>query len=235
MKITLLTGRTFDFSDRLGFELRVFKSPRAKRITLRIDTKNHCPVLTLPKYCTQKKALQFVEENHDWIINTMARLPKQSGFANGDAVSFFGKQYIILHNAEWRGTRFEDDFLKVGGEPEFLHRRVTDFLKQEALKTLSKQTVATAKRLNCKVCGVAIKDTKSRWGSCSSLGNINYNWRISMAPLYVIDYLVCHEVAHLKHPNHSPAFWQTVQALCPNYEEGKHWLKIKGKDLYRYI
>ncbi|MCQ2740852.1 MAG: M48 family metallopeptidase, partial [Alphaproteobacteria bacterium] len=76
---------------------------------------------------------------------------------------------------------------------------------------------------------------KSRWGSCSTLGNINYNWRTCMAPLYVIEYLVSHEVSHLLHPDHSASFWQTVEATCPNYKEGRRWLKIKGKDLYKYV
>lgn len=235
MKITLLTGQTFDFSKHLGFEIKVIKSPQAKRVTLRIDEKRHLPVLTIPKYCSQTKALKFLDDHRDWIINMMARLPKACGFTDGETFSFFGKQYTVQHIENHKGTCFEEACLKVGGKPEFLHRRITDFLKEQTLKHLSEITVKKAKELNCRVSSVAIKDTKSRWGSCSTLGNINYNWRICMAPEYAIDYLICHEVSHLKHPNHSADFWNTVKSICPNFEEGRHWLKIKGKNLYKYI
>lgn len=235
MKITLLTGRTFDFSKQLGFEIKIIKSPRAKRLTLRIDEKKHQPVLTVPKYCSQTKALNFVTEHKDWITNMLARLPKASGFTNGETFLFFGQQYTVQHIENHKGTIFEDTYLKVGGKPEFLHRRIIDYLKEQTLKRLSEITVKKAKNINCRVNSVSVKDTKSRWGSCSTRGNINYNWRICLAPEYVIDYLICHEVSHLKHPNHSTDFWQTVKELCPTYEDGRHWLKIKGKDLYKYI
>lgn len=235
MKITLLTGPTFDFSGQFPFDVKVIRSPLAKRLTLRIDEKNHRPVLTLPKYCSQSKALKFLQANRDWVVNMLARLPQASGFTNGDTISFFGQRFIILHLPGQRGTCFEDDFLKVGGAVEFLHRRVTDFLKQQTLSRLSDLSVQKAKLLNCRIAGVAIKDTKSRWGSCSTLCNINYNWRICMAPLFVINYLVCHEVTHLKHPDHSSDFWLTLSQLCPDFKEGRHWLKVKGKDLYKYF
>lgn len=235
MKITLLTGRTFNLDNKFDFDIKIVHSSTAKRLTLRIDEKNHRPILTLPKYCSQSKALSFVEDNQDWIINMLARLPQQKTFCNGENISFFGDSYIILHNSTQRGTYLEDGFLKVGGDIEFIHRRVVDFLKQKSLKILSDITVRRAKQLGCHVSGVSIKDTKSRWGSCSTLGNINYNWRICMAPLHVIDYLVCHEVMHLKHPDHSASFWGDLKNICPDYENGRHWLKIRGKELYKYI
>ena len=235
MKITLLTGRTFDYQKHFGFPIKITKSSRAKRLTIRIDEKNHCPSLTIPKGCSQKQAVKFVDANKDWILNMMARLPQAKNFCNGDTISFFGKNYIINQTHAQKGGCFEDNYIKIGGQPEFLNRRVTDFLKEQTLEKLSKLTLEKAKILNCHVSGVSIKDTKSRWGSCSTLGNINYNWRICMAPSYVIDYLVSHEVSHLLHPDHSASFWQTVETLCPNYKEGRHWLKIKGKDLYKYV
>ena len=235
MKITLLTGQTFNLSDKFDFDIKIVRSPQAKRLTLRIDEKNRRPILTIPRFCSQTKAISFIQDNQDWIINMLARLPKVKTFCNGESISFFGKSYIILHTPNQRGTYIEDDFIKVGGDIEFIHRRILDFLKQQSLKILSELTVKRAKQIGCRVSGVSIKDTKSRWGSCSTLGNINYNWRICMAPLYVIDYLVCHEVTHLKHPDHSPSFWADLKIICPDYENGRHWLKVRGKELYKYI
>ena len=235
MKITLLTGQTFNYQKHFGFEVKILKSNRAKRLTLRIDEKNHCPALTIPKSCSEKQAVKFLENNREWIINMLARLPQAQKFSDGASFSFFGKNYIIRQISSQKGGCFTEAELKIGGQPEFLNRRVIDFLKEQSLERLSKLTLEKAKILNCHVSGVSVKDTKSRWGSCSTLGNINYNWRICMAPLYVIEYLVSHEVSHLLHPDHSASFWQTVEAICPNYKEGRRWLKIKGKDLYKYV
>ena len=234
MKITLLTGKTFDFSKELGFDVKVKKSVLAKKLVLRIDEKSHMPILTIPKCCSQKQALNFLKEHEDWIVNMMARLPQRCDFADGDEISFLGKRYIITYDIKHKGTCFDDDLLKVGGDKVFLHRRVKDFFKDKASDKLADMTLDIANKIGVKVASVSIKDTKSRWGSCSTKGNINYNWRIVFAPINVIEYLVCHEVCHLAHPNHSKDFWNEVKNVCPNYEEGRRWLKIKGKDLYKY-
>jgi len=235
MKITLLNGRTCDYQAYCGFSLKVVNSSRAKRLTLRIDEKQHVPVLTIPKRCAQKKVKEFLDTNHDWVVNMMARLPEVTKFTDSSEVSFFGHNYIIRHNKANRITEFSGDVLKVSGDEEFLHRRVKDYLKEQSLKILSEMTVDIAGKIAGKVKSVTIKDTRSRWGSCSTSGHINYNWRICMAPKEVINYLVCHEVAHLVHPNHSADFWNCVEQLCPDYKETRRWLKNHGKSLYKYI
>ncbi len=234
MKITLLTGKTFDFSKEFPFDVKVKKTSVAKKMVLRIDVKNHCANLSVPKYCLRKQALKFLQENEVWIINTLANLPKLSKFADGDEISVFGKIYKIYHENKHKGTRFEGDLLKVGGDKVFLHRRIKDFLKKEAVDKLAEISIKTAEKIGVKIASVTVKDTKSRWGSCSTKGNINYNWRIVLAPKKVIDYLVCHEVSHLKHPNHSTAFWNMVESLCPSYKDSRNWLKTHGKELYKY-
>lgn len=234
MKITLLTGKTFDFSKEFPFDVKVKKTSVAKKLVLRIDSKDHCAILSIPKYCLRKQALKFLQENEVWIINTLANLPKLSNFADGDEISVFGKIYKICHENKHKGTCFEGDLLKVGGDKVFLHRRVKDFLKKEAVDKLAEISIKTAEKIGVKIASVTVKDTKSRWGSCSTKGNINYNWRIVLAPKKVIDYLVCHEVSHLKHPNHSTAFWNMVESLCPSYKDSRNWLKTHGKELYKY-
>ena len=182
MKITLLTGKTFDFSKEFPFDVKVKKTSVAKKLVLRIDTKDHCAILSIPKYCLRKQALKFLQENEVWIINTLANLPKLSNFADGDEISVFGKIYKICHENKHKGTRFEGDLLKVGGDKVFLHRRVKDFLKKEAVDKLAEISIKTAEKIGVKIASVTVKDTKSRWGSCSTKGNINYNWRIVLAP-----------------------------------------------------
>lgn len=235
MKITLLNGQPFDYQAFCGFPLKVFHSAKAKRITLRIDEKLHLPVLTLPKRCSVTKAKEFLTLHHDWIVNMLGRLPVAQTFQDGDEITFFGEKCHISHCPQNRYTSFANNTFQISGDKEFLHRRTTDFLKKQTLERLSELTIKTASVLGVKVSSVTLKDTKSRWGSCSTLGNINYNWRICLAPFDVIEYLICHEVSHLKHPNHSPSFWQCVENLCPHYQTSRLWLKKHGRSLYKYI
>lgn len=235
MKITLLNGPICDYQSYCGFPLKVVNSLKAKRLSLRIDEKQHIPVLTIPKRCSQKKVKEFLDANNDWVINMMARLPVAAKFCDGEKIVFWGKEYIIKHQPEGKNTGFEGEVLNVSGGEEFLHRRVTEYLKTQSLKIISEMTVKKAALLDKKVKSVTVKDTRSRWGSCTTSGHISYNWRICMAPVEVIEYLVCHEVSHLKHPNHSAEFWSCVAMLHPAYKETRRWLKTHGKSLYKYV
>lgn len=235
MKITLLTGKTYNIEQEIDFPIKIVKSPRAKKLTLRIDSKEHIPVLSLPRYCSQKKAIDFVLLHKKWIQDSLNKLPQSKPFENGEKISLFGKTVIITHAPERKlGAKIEADKLLVSGNLEFLHRRVKDFIKKKAETEFYKRSNKYAKKLGQSINGITIKDTKSRWGSCSSLQNINYSWRIALAPEFVINYLMAHEVAHLQYPNHSSAFWQCVERLYPEYSQGEQWLKEHGKDLYLY-
>jgi predicted metal-dependent hydrolase len=81
---------------------------------------------------------------------------------------------------------------------------------------------------------MTVRDTKSRWGSCSASGCLNFSWRLILAPPFVLDYLAAHEVAHLKEMNHSQRFWRTVHKLCPRTEDAERWLKRHGTELHKY-
>jgi len=236
MKITLLTGRTFDIVREAGFELKVVESARARRLSLRIDSQKRIPVLTVPRFCSARRALAFVQRQKAWIETRLQKIPERRYFADSDKISLNGIELEIRHCPELRGgVIIEDGFLKVCGEKTFLARRVRDFIKNQAQKVLYELSVQKAAQIDCKVNRVVIKDTKSRWGSCSTLHNINYSWRIMLAPLIVIDYLVAHEVAHLLHPDHSPAFWQCVADLAQDAEQGRIWLKKNAAKLNEYV
>lgn len=235
MKITLLTGKTFNIRQALDMEIKIIKSPKAKRLTLRIDAKERIPILTIPSRCSPQKAVDFVNQHRHWINENLQKIPQIRHFENGETISIFGKNYLICHLPQSRrGVFTEDNKLCVSGHIEFLHRRICDYIKKEAQKEFSALSKLMAKKIGCHIKNISIKDTKSRWGSCSSLENINYNWRIALAPEFVIHYLIAHEVSHLKHPNHSKDFWQCVKNLYPRCGEGRLWLKQHGRDLYIY-
>ncbi|MBQ9236006.1 MAG: M48 family metallopeptidase [Alphaproteobacteria bacterium] len=235
MKITLLNGPTFDYQAYSGLPLKVVVSARAKRMSLRIDEKSRRPVFTLPRRCSTAKAKAFLDMHHDWIVNMLGRLPPAQRFTDGAEFAFFGAKCRLQHSPQIKGSGFVDHILHISGDTAFIHRRTIDFLKKQTLEHLSALTLSVAAQLRAKVTGISIKDTRSRWGSCSTSGRICYNWRICMAPIEVINYLVCHEVSHLKHPNHSADFWACVQNLCPDYVQQRAWLKKHGKTLYQYI
>ncbi len=235
MKITLLTGQTFNIQQTLGIDIKIIKSPRAKKLTLRIDSQERRPILSLPPRCSAKRAVEFVRQNMNWIEENLKKIPQSRRFENNETISLFGQTYTICHEPLLRkGVYIENQTLRVSGALEFMHRRICDFIKKTARQKLYELSQKKAKEISRQVKKVTLKDTKSRWGSCSSKNNINYNWRIALAPLYVIEYLVAHEVSHLQHQNHSQEFWECVSALCPDSIEGRRWLRNHGRELYLY-
>ena len=234
MKITLFTGKTFNIQKTLGFNIKIVKSPRAKRMTLRIDSKERLPILTIPERCSAKRAIEFVNQHKDWIDRSLAGLPQTKTFEDGEQISLFGSLVTIRHISGHHGTFLKDGTLNVSGDAEFMHRRIKDYIKIQAKSEFYHRSKVLAEHLGCPLNDVTIKDTKSRWGSCSSMHNINYSWRIALAPENVINYLIAHEVAHLKHQNHSRDFWHCVRELYPEAESGKTWLRLHSRELYRY-
>jgi predicted metal-dependent hydrolase len=116
----------------------------------------------------------------------------------------------------------------------FMARRVRDWLKQEARMRISELARQKATLIGKTVRQVSVRDTSSRWGSCSHAGNLSFSWRLILAPYEVFDYVVSHEVAHLQEFNHSDAFWAVVEQLSPGHERWRHWLAAHGPRLYAY-
>jgi len=235
MKITLLTGKTFDISEAVGMDIKVVPSRSGRKLTLKIDEKERVPVLSVPRFCSKKQAVEFVNEHLDWIVKSLNKLPEVKYFADGISFLLFGQNVTVEHHPEARrGVWLQEDKLCVSGNSEFIHRRVKDYIKKRAQEEFYTYSRRLAEKIQCRLTGVSIKDTTSRWGSCSSLQHINYSWRIALAPDFVIAYLMAHEVSHLKHQDHSAEFWQCVASLCPEWSRGRIWLKRYGKTLYAY-
>ncbi|MBR2273457.1 MAG: M48 family metallopeptidase [Alphaproteobacteria bacterium] len=236
MKITLLSGKTFDIDMQLGCDLKVVQSKRSRRLTLRIDKKDRMAILTVPPYCSRQQAISFVESHQNWILNNINKIPASRKFENEDVISLFGKQYSIQHTQIRGNTKLdkEQHILYISGGIEFLHRRVKDFIKKVSQQEFLQRSQQMAQKIGKKVHNVYIKDTKSRWASCSTLNNLNYSWRLALAPEHVIRYIVAHEVAHLKHQDHSAYFWELVKFLDADASKGREWLAKNGHMLYIY-
>jgi predicted metal-dependent hydrolase len=122
----------------------------------------------------------------------------------------------------------------VAGDLAHVARRVADFLKREARRDLEAAVARYSTALGVEARRITLRDTTSRWGSCSSTGALNFSWRLILAPSFVLDYLAAHEVAHFVHMNHSPAFWKITRRLFPETDRAEEWLKNHGADLHRF-
>ncbi len=132
------------------------------------------------------------------------------------------------------GLRGEHPTLAVHGAAPHAARRVTDFLKREARRDLIAAVARHAAALGVATGRLTLKDTTTRWGSCSVSGDLSFSWRLILAPPYVLDYLAAHEVAHRREMNHGPRYWAHVARLVPDYDRAEDWLKAYGATLHRY-
>jgi predicted metal-dependent hydrolase len=122
----------------------------------------------------------------------------------------------------------------VRGEPAHLSRRVRYYLAGLARAELARRARPLADRLGRKIARISVRDTKSRWGSCSSSGNLSFSWRLIFAPEEVVVSVVAHEVAHLVEMNHGPRFWRLVDALAPDHDRQRRWLDRHRAELLAY-
>ena len=210
------------------------RSSRARRVSLRIDPTGGSVVVTLPTRATRKAGMALLMGHADWVSDRLAALPEAVAFTDGAIVPICGVPHRIRHAPAARGGAFLlDQELHVTGAPEFLSRRVRDFLRREALRRLSALVMAKAGLIAIVPKRVTVKDTTSRWGSCAPDKSLALSWRLLMAPAFVQDYVVAHEVAHLRHMNHGPKFWALVDELTPHTKTAIHWLRAEGARLLR--
>jgi predicted metal-dependent hydrolase len=207
--------------------VRVRVSPRARRLALKIDAVGDAVELVLPPRTSLPRALNFLNSNRDWVESRLAALPPRLCFTEGEKVPIFGALHRIRRAAR-SGERgpvwVESGELRVTGEKQHLARRVRDFLKERAREELSRRARRLAQQVGREVGRVTVRDTTTRWGSCSANGNMAFSWRLIMAPEPVLHYVVAHEVAHLVEMNHGPRFWKLVDKLVPDVERQRDWL-----------
>ena len=213
--------------------VRVRRNGRARRILLRLDNHGDGVIVTLPKWVPEAEGVAWAEKQAAWVASRLSAMPTRTQFSNGAVIPFEGEDHVIRHiPGARRGVWREIGEIRVSGQSEHLARRVRDWLKKEARVRLSEQTADASKRLGLKHGRITIRDTRSRWGSCASNGNLSYCWRLILAPAFVLNYVVAHEVAHLKEPHHGASFWETVAVLDPNMDEGRKWLREHGETLH---
>ena len=209
------------------------RSSRARRASLRIDPRGGAVIVTLPTRASRKSGMALLMGHADWVAAHLAALPGHIAFADGAVVPLHGIECRIHHTGPRGRVWLDGRQINVGGDPAFLPRRVTDFLRAEARRELSALALEKAAMAGLQPRRVSVKDTRSRWGSCASDRSLAFSWRLIMAPRFVQDYVAAHEVAHLRHMNHGPQFWALVGELTPHTEVAMVWLRSDGPRLLR--
>lgn len=213
----------------------VRRSAQARRLSLRVDPRTGGATVVAPPQIPEEDLRRFVSRHRDWLSDRLAAVPDRLPFVDGAEVPYLGLAHRVRHVPHQdRPVLRCDGELRVAGHPDHLGRRLTDFLKAEAARELSELAHDKAARLGLRPARITVRDTSSRWGSCSGTGRLNFSWRLILAPEPAFDYVVAHEVAHLKEMNHSPRFWGIVAQLTAFMAEGRVWLRANGARLHRY-
>lgn len=214
-------------------EVALRRSARARRFSLRVSRLDGRVTLSLPLAAREAEALSFLRAQEGWLRAALSRMPSPASVGIGSVLPVEGRLLTLISGAG-RSPRVIDDSLVLPGDPERAAVRAASFLKVLARDRLVAACDLHAGRLGQAFSKVSLRDTRSRWGSCTSNGSLMFSWRLIMAPPAVLDYVAAHEVAHLVQMNHSPAFWAVVARLCPGYSKHRTWLRSEGQVLHGY-
>lgn len=215
--------------------VRVRVSPRAGRLVLRFDARQDCLALTTPPGVSARMIRRFLTDHTDWILRRLDAAPPRVPFVPGNTVPVQGQPRLLCHDpAGRRRIDLLEDRVQLSGPAENPESRIRDFLVR-----LARQDITTCCRtLEGQAAGrirrISVRDTRSRWGSCTATGDLSFSWRLVLAPPMVLRYVVAHELAHLAEMNHSPRFWAEVARLMPDYPSARDWLKRHGNGLHLY-
>ncbi len=212
-------------------DIALRRSGRARRLSLRVSRLDGKVTMTIPPFVGLDEARRFAEERHDWIRDAVQNTPATVTIGEGAEIPIEGTPHRVTL-AEIRRPEIDDGVL-------LLPVRRPGAAAQGLLKALAQDRLAQAvdryaEASQREVARLTLRDTRSRWGSCSADGKLMFSWRLILAPPEVLDYVAAHEVAHLKHMDHSPAFWAAVAGLCPGYDSPRRWLRQQGSALHRY-
>ena len=219
--------------------LSVRTNPRARRLIVKVEPSDGRVVVVAPNERSVQAALRFAHTQRDWIAARLAEVAPPLPFEVGSIFPLRDEPCLIEHHpTARRGVWLERDLagprLCVSGEAPHIGRRVTHYLKSEARKDLRARVEAHTAHLRVGTPRMSVRDTATRWGSCSSRSGLSFSWRLIFAPPFVLDYVAAHEVAHLKHMDHSPAFWRLVHTLVGDPADANRWLQTEGRHLHRF-
>ena len=197
--------------------------------------------MTTPPHFPTSRVLPFLQKSRNWIEKHLILHRRRLGVAGENSVLYLGDALKIVieqyqNNSAQDAVRVVDDaiiIVPITHTAESVSRALIRWLKAEAERHIVSRIEDIAKQHGHTYVSIQLRDQTSRWGSCSTHGNLQLNWRLIQAPKEVIDYVIMHELAHLKHMDHSPRFWAYVEKLDPHYTDHKRWLRLHGAALHQ--
>lgn len=217
--------------------LEVFlkRSPRTRRFSLRVSRLDGKVTLSIPSRAREAEAMAFLHGQEGWLRATLEAMPESAvrRVGIGGQVMVEGRSLTVFQGAG-RAIRVEEDRLLIPGDPAQAGVRLAAWLKVLARDRLAQASGRYAGLLGRHYTRLTLRDTRSRWGSCSPDGALMYSWRLIMAPPSVLDYVAAHEAAHLVELNHSPAYWAVVSRIFPGWQTQRAWLHEHGQSLHRF-
>lgn len=208
---------------------------RARRITLRLAPDGSEARISMPEWGRTAEAVRFAEMRRDWLAGQLARIPPPARIEAGGTLAYRGAAlHIDWQSATLRRPVLAGGIVRVGGTAEGISGRLQRWLETEALRLTGEDLAHYCRLAGQALPKLALSRAQRRWGSCSSGGTIRINWRLIMAPDFVRRSVVAHEVAHMTHFDHSPAFHAHLAALYEApIEAANDWLRLKGRTLYQ--
>ncbi len=224
-----------------GFDLSVRRSMRASRLRLQINSNGEFQ-LVIPWLTTQRAVDRFLKENKSWIDRQVSSIERQKvkrptfQYGTGDLFYYFGdKVHLAVQPSDRKRSnlRVQEDQMVISlyrhvGKKDgkiAVKKVIEQFYRKKAEEVIHDRLQFFNEHYQFRYHRVTLRNQKTRWGSCSSRGNLNFNWRLIMAPIEVIDYVVVHELCHLKEMNHSARYWALVEQAIPDYKKHRKWLK----------
>ncbi len=232
---------------KLPFEYTLKRNKSAKNLKIKIDANKSVVVVAhpfVPKFLID----QFVKQHQDWVLKHLEKQQAKPTFNSKTEVHIFGKQYqkkleFSLQNKIGMYTKGDNLIFNPTSQPELdtlenqkkwekkFQEKLEQFLKNTANHYIIARTHAISEKMNLKFNKITLKKQKTRWGSCSSQKNLNFNWQLVHFEPKIIDYVIVHELAHLVNMNHSQKFWNLVEKYDPEYKKHVGWLKRNGLNL----
>jgi predicted metal-dependent hydrolase len=214
-------------------EVHLRRSPRATRLSLRVGRTDGRVTLTLPRRATLREAHAFANAQAAWIRQHVSAAPSVQHPVIGGTLPILGEVLPIVAG-QTRVARLLPDAVLVPDDTAKVGPRIKTLLRTLAQTHLTEACERYATALGRNHGKITFRDTRSRWGSCTSRGDLMFSWRLVMAPWEVLDYVAAHEVAHLAHMDHSARFWAQVEDLLPRYQPHRAWLKAHGAGLHAW-
>jgi hypothetical protein len=223
-------------------EWRLVRSPKAKKLRIKVGPDG--VVVVLPEGREDREAAAFISNQRAWVAEQLVRIRqlhdlRRPSVRDDEHILFRGDTVAVrvVRSPTWQAPNkvaFDHDVITVTcmpGSKMAPARSLENWLRKQARERIEQHIVQVGKRLRRAPNRIYVMGQRTKWGNCSALGNLSFNWRLVMAPDFVLRYIVTHEMVHLAVPDHSRKFWLTVQSLCPETERARRWLVANGQQI----